>query len=195
MVPRLKGGGRMNHIGTKTLETERLILRKFKDEDASDLFNNWANDSNVTKFLTWPTHENLDISKYVIGLWLDEYSNDNVYNWCIELKELGQAIGGISVVSIDENVEEVEIGYCIGKEYWNKGIVTEAFSSIIKFLFEEVDVKRIVAKHDTNNPASGAVMKKCGLQFEGINRKAGKNNTGICDMAVYSILKEEYLMN
>lgn len=195
MVPRLKGGGRMNHIGTKTLETERLILRKFKDEDASDLFNNWANDSNVTKYLTWPTHENLDTSKYVIGLWLNEYSNSDHYNWCIELKEDGQAIGSISVVSIDENVEAVEIGYCIGKEYWDKGIVTEAFSSIIKFLFEEVDVKRIVAKHDTNNPASGAVMKKCGLKFEGVNRKAGKNNTGICDMAVYSILKEEYLMN
>ena len=192
---RLKGENNMNHLGTKMLETERLILRKFKDEDASDLFNNWANDSNVTKFLTWPTHENLDISKYIIGLWLDEYSNDNVYNWCIELKEDGQAIGSISVVSIDENVEAVEIGYCIGKEYWNKGIVTEAFLSIIKFLFEEVDVKRIVAKHDTNNPASGAVMKKCGLKFEGVNRKAGKNNTGICDMAVYSILKEEYLMN
>lgn len=195
MVPRLKGGGRMNHIGTKTLETERLILRKFKDEDASDLFNNWASDSNVTKYLTWPTHENLDTSKYVIGLWLNEYSNSDHYNWCIELKEDGQAIGSISVVSIDENVEAVEIGYCIGKEYWDKGIVTEAFSSIIKFLFEEVDVKRIVAKHDTNNPASGAVMKKCGLKFEGVNRKAGKNNTGICDMAVYSILKEEYLMN
>ncbi len=195
MVLRLKGGGRMNHIGTKTLETERLILRKFKDEDASDLFNNWANDSNVTKYLTWPTHENLDTSKYVIGLWLNEYSNSDHYNWCIELKEDGQAIGAISVVSIDENVEAVEIGYCIGKEYWNKGIVTEAFLSIIKFLFEEVDVKRIVAKHDTNNPASGAVMKKCGLKFEGVNRKAGKNNTGICDMAVYSILKEEYLMN
>lgn len=195
MVPRLKGGGRMNHIGTKTLETERLILRKFKDEDASDLFNNWANDSNVTKYLTWPTHENLDTSKYVIGLWLNEYSNSDHYNWCIELKEDGQAIGSISVVSIDENVEAVEIGYCIGKEYWDKGIVTEAFLSIIKFLFEEVDVKRIVAKHDTNNPASGAVMKKCGLKFEGVNRKAGKNNTGICDMAVYSILKEEYLMN
>lgn len=195
MVPRLKGGGRMNHIGTKTLETERLILRKFKDEDASDLFNNWASDSNVTKYLTWPTHENLDTSKYVIGLWLNEYSNSDHYNWCIELKEDGQAIGSISVVSIDENVEAVEIGYCIGKEYWDKGIVTEAFLSIIKFLFEEVDVKRIVAKHDTNNPASGAVMKKCGLKFEGVNRKAGKNNTGICDMAVYSILKEEYLMN
>lgn len=195
MVPRLKGGGRMNHIGTKTLETERLILRKFKDEDASDLFNNWASDSNVTKYLTWPTHENLDTSKYVIGLWLNEYSNSDHYNWCIEIKESGQAIGSISVVSIDENVEAVEIGYCIGKEYWNKGIVTEAFLSIIKFLFEEVDVKRIVAKHDTNNPASGAVMKKCGLKFEGVNRKAGKNNTGICDMAVYSILKEEYLMN
>ena len=159
------------------------------------MFNNWCSDSNVTKFLTWPTHKTLKDTEEIVGLWLKEYSNLNFYNWCIELKELGQAIGGISVVSIDENVEEVEIGYCIGKEYWNKGIVTEAFSSIIKFLFEEVDVKRIVAKHDTNNPASGAVMKKCGLKFEGVNRKAGKNNTGICDMAVYSILKEEYLMN
>lgn len=192
---RLKGENNMNHLGTKTIETERLIIRKFSKNDINDMFNNWCSDSNVTKFLTWPTHKTLKDTEEIVGLWLKEYSNLNFYNWCIELKELGQAIGGISVVSIDENVEEVEIGYCIGKEYWNKGIVTEAFSSIIKFLFEEVDVKRIVAKHDTNNPASGAVMKKCGLQFEGINRKAGKNNTGICDMAVYSILKEEYVMN
>ena len=183
----------MNHLGTKTIETEKLVLRRFNRDDISDMFDNWCSDSNVTRFLTWPTHKNQGSTEKVLNLWLDEYRSINVYNWCIELKENGQAIGNISVVSIDENVESVEIGYCIGKEYWNKGIVTEAFLGIIKFLFEKVDVKRIFARHDTSNPSSGAVMKKCGLKFEGINRKAGKNNSGICDMAVYSILKEEYL--
>lgn len=75
--------------------------------------------------------------------------------------------------------------------FWNKGIITESLNAVIKFFFEEVGINRIEAKHDINNPASGEVMKKCGMQFEGILRQAGKNNTGLCDLAVYSILKDD----
>ena len=85
-----------------------------------------------------------------------------------------------------------EIGYCIGQKFWNKGITTEAMKAIIRFFFEEVGVNRIEARHDTKNPASGRVMIKSGLKFEGILRQAGKNNTGINDLAVYAILKEDY---
>ena len=90
-----------------------------------------------------------------------------------------------------EEIGEIEIGYCIGRAYWNKGIVSEALTRLIIFFFDEVGANRVMARHDINNPASGAVMKKCGMQFEGIGRQADRNNQGICDVAYYGILKED----
>jgi len=181
----------MKHLGTKTIETERLILRKFVMNDAETMYKNWTNDDEVTKYLTWPTHSNVEATKIIISQWEEEYNIESNYLWCIELKENKEAIGSIGVVHIDEQVNSLEIGYCIGKAYWKKGFVTEAFLALIRYLFEEVKANRIVARHDTNNPASGKVMTKCGLSFEGVCRKAGKNNTGICDIAIYGILKED----
>lgn len=181
----------MNHKGTKTIETERLILRKFDYEDAEYMYYNWASDDEVTKFITWPTHNSIEISKTVISRVVKDYESNNKYEWAIELKENNEVVGDISAPRVFDNTETVEIGYVLGRRFWNKGIVTEALSAIVKFFFEEVEVNRIEAKHDINNPSSGVVMKKCGMQFEGILRQAGKNNTGLCDLAVYSLLKDD----
>lgn len=70
--------------------------------------------------------------------------------------------------------------------------MSEAFSRIIPFLFEEVKVQRIEAQHDPNNPGSGKVMEKCGLKYEGTLRKADWSNKGIVDAAMYALLAEEY---
>lgn len=102
----------MTHKETKVLETERLFLRRFKIEDAQNMFDNWASNPNVTKFLTWDPHENVEITKLIINDWLKGYEEDNYYQWAIEVKENGELIGSISVVRINENVNEVEIGYC-----------------------------------------------------------------------------------
>ena len=182
----------MKHLGTKTLETERLILRKFLQEDAQAMYDNWASDPEVTKYLTWPTHSSVEISAMVAKDWVENSVKADYYQWAIVPKDFGQPIGSISVVDIHEKAEAVEVGYCIGKAWWGKGIVTEAFGSVIRFLFEEVGVQRVGARHDTNNPASGKVMSKCGLRYEGTLRKSDWNNQGICDAAYYGILKEEY---
>ena len=81
----------MKHLGTKMLETDRLILRRFTIEDASDMFQNWASDPEVTKYLTWPTHTDLDQTEDVITRWEDETIDNDVYQWAIELKEIGQS--------------------------------------------------------------------------------------------------------
>ena len=182
----------MKHLGTKTIETKRLILRKFTIDDAENMYKNWASDDEVTKFLTWPTHKSVEVSKSIIKLWIKEAESEKSYQWCIELKDTKEAIGSIGVVNIFEDVEVVEIGYCIGKSYWKQGIVCEAFKALIDFFFQEVQVNRIEAKHDTNNPGSGKVMSKCGLKFEGIKRSGGINNTGICDIAFYGALKGDW---
>lgn len=179
----------MIHKGTKYLETERLILRKFNVNDAQKMFDNWATNSNVTKFLTWQPHANVEVTKAVLNDWISKYNEENFYQWAIVIKDKNEPIGSLSVVRINEDVNETEIGYCIGEQWWGQGFTAEAFKRVIDFLFNEVGVKRICAKHDVNNPNSGKVMVKCGLKHEGILKRAGKNNdNNACDLAIYSIL-------
>ena len=112
----------LTHKGTQTIETSRLILRRAIREDAEPMFRNWASDPEVTKFLTWPAHSNIAVSEMVIGSWLQEYEKDSYYQWMIEFKEIGRPIGSISVVRQNDRVEEAEIGYCIGSQWWHRGI-------------------------------------------------------------------------
>lgn len=182
----------LTHKGTETIETSRLILRRAVREDAQPMFRNWASDPEVTKYLTWPAHGSVAVSEMVIGSWLQEYEKDSYYQWMIVLKELGEPIGSISVVRQNENVEEAEIGYCIGSRWWHKGIVSEAMTAVMDFLFGEVGMNRISARHDPNNPNSGGVMRKCGMKYEGTTRSSDRNNQGICDAAHYGILREEW---
>lgn len=181
----------MNHLGTVTLETERLILREFVPEDAVPMYKNWASDPEVTAFLTWPPHASLHITEEVIRQWIRGYQKPDFYEWAIELKELGQAIGSISVVEHDNDVGRCHIGYCLGKEWWHKGIMTEALGAVMTFLFDHVQASRIDSRHDTRNPRSGAVMVKCGMVFEGIHRQSDRNNQGICDAAWYAALRSD----
>lgn len=182
----------MKHQGTKIIETERLILRPFTVDDAQAMFRNWASDSEVTKFLTWPTHGSVEVSRWVLSDWCSHYAEPNYYQWAIVPKDFGEPIGSIAAVRVDDSARWVEIGYCIGKNWWRKGIVSEALKELIRFFFEQVGVGRIQAAHDANNPNSGAVMRKCGMVCEGTLRRAGVNNQGICDTVMYSILREEY---
>ena len=182
----------MNHLGTKQIETERLILRPFVKKDAAAMYRNWASDPEVTKFLSWPTYKTVDTAHEILNIWVPQYADDTFYQWAIELKDICEVIGSISVVNFDDRVDMVEIGFCIGKNWWGQGIMTEAFRAVIDFLFEEVGVQRIEAGHDPNNPASGAVQRKCGLTYEGTLRRSIRSNQGITDKAVYAILKEEW---
>ena len=182
----------MQHCGTQSLETKRLILRPFVMEDAPFMFNNWASNPEVAKFLTWTHHTELRESIEVLMDWTFNYANKNFYTWAIVLKELGEPIGSIAVNYIDENIKSVEIGYCIGQNWWYQGIAAEALQEVIKFFFTKTDVNRIEALHDPENPNSGKVMQKCGMTYEGTLRDGDYGNLGIRDTCLYSILKREY---
>lgn len=182
----------MNHCGTQTLESKRLILRKFVHEDARAMYNNWANDGEVCKFLTWQPHESIQVSQSVIDEWIKNYERNDFYQWAIVLKENGdQPIGGISVVSMNEKVKMAHFGYCLGRRWWNKGIMTEALQAVMNFLFDVVGFNRIESRHDPNNPASGKVMQHCGMKYEGTLRSSDWSNQGICDACYYALLKGE----
>lgn len=152
------------------------------------MYDNWATNPNVTKFLTWQTHESIEVTAAVLREWVARYYEPDFYQWAIVLDEIDEPIGSMSVVRIDEEKSEFEIGYCIGEKWWRRGYTSEAFSRVIRFLFDEVGAKRICAKHDLDNPNSGRVMLKCGLKYEYILKASGKNNSNsACDLAIYSI--------
>ena len=182
----------MNHKGTKQLETGRLILRPFRMADADAMYRNWASDPGVTRYLTWNAHTSAEDSKQVLASWTESYSNPAYYQWAIVLKALGEPVGSISAVRINERTEDATIGYCIGRKWWGQGITAEALGAVITFFFEEVGTRCINACHDPRNPNSGKVMRKCGMKTEGTRRQAGFNNQGICDEVWHSILRHEY---
>ena len=182
----------MKKTGTQTIETERLVLRRFVMEDAPDMYRNWASDPEVTRYLTWPAHTGPEITSMILKEWIPQYEQGDFFNWAIIYKENSETIGNISVVKVQESIDAADIGYCLGRAYWGRGIMPEALKAVIDWLIEEAGMNRVAATHDRNNPKSGKVMQKSGMQYEGVLRQAGRNNQGICDEVWYSILRSEW---
>lgn len=182
----------MKNCGTQRIETDRLILRRYVIEDADAMYTNWASDSEVTKFLTWQPHSSVEVSRGIIENWLKEYSDEKYYQWAIVLKDNGnEPIGDISVVHMKEDISMVHIGYCLGRAWWRRGIMSEALKAVTDFMFDTVEVNRVESRHDPMNPNSGKVMQKCGMKYEGTLRSADRNNQGICDACYYALLRSE----
>ena len=182
----------MEHKGTVILETPRLILRPYRLEDAEAMYRNWASDEAVTEYLTWPPHESIAVTKTLLELWTGEYAREDRYNWTLELKGLGEPVGALDVVGIQESIGEATLGWCLGSPWWGQGLMPEAAQAVLRFLFREVGFRRIAAQHDLDNPKSGRVMEKIGMRREGIRRKGGRNRRGIVDLVCYAILAEEF---
>lgn len=137
----------MKHKGTKELQTNRLILRAFKETDAEEMYENWANDERVAKYLTWQAHKNVDETKMICKMWEEESLKLNSYQWLIILKDTNVKIGSISLVSVCEKEKAAEVGYCIGYNWWGQGYVPEALKTVLEYL-KEIGFVRIVAKYD-----------------------------------------------
>ena len=179
----------MKHLGTRRIETKRLILRRFTLDDALPMYRNWASDPEVTKYLTWQTHENAEQTKNVLESWISSYENEDKYIWCIAKKDNDEPIGSINAFHYQEKINAMEVGYCISRSYWHQGITSEALGAVMKYLLDEVGIDRIEARHDVINPNSGGVMRKCGMKHEGTRIRAGWTNAGIYDTELYGYVR------
>ena len=144
------------------IETDRLLLRRFSFEDDKEIFNKWANDPEVTKYLTWNPHTSIDQTKYILNMWIKEYEKPNTYRFAITLKETEELIGAIDVVGYINGCPE--IGYCLSRKHWNKGYMTEALKAFINYLHNK-GYKEIVIEADERNIGSNRVIEKCGFVF------------------------------
>lgn len=177
----------MKQIGTKVLETKRLILRRFRESDAEELYNGFINQE---EYLYYFHKEKKSIEEEKESLIkIDEKYKDNYYNWVIVLKENNAIIGRANLI-VEEYNECVEINYVIDNRYCNNGYMTEALERIIRFSFEEMEINRFESCCVVENLASRRVMQKCSMKEEGIRRKYVKLKDGYHDMYMYSIIKK-----
>ena len=159
---------RMKNLGTKTLKTERLLLRAFRESDAEEMFRNWASDPEVTKYLTWTPHGEVAITRALCAQWAREAATLNQWAMVYE----GEVVGSVSVMmKEDASYQEVgTLGYCMAKRCWGKGLMTEAVKEVLRFCFEEEGFYRINGEYAAQNIGSGRVQEKCGLLYEGTRK-------------------------
>ena len=173
------------------LETDRLLLRRLLVRDRDDMFE-YAHKSEITKYLLWQEHPDPSYTarylKYLQGC----YRRGEYYDWAVVLKSQDKMIGTCGFVEFDNDNNSAEIGYVISDKFHSQGYATEAVRRAISFGFESLRLNRIVARHIVGNDASGRVMTKCGMTFEGIQRKAMYIKEQYRDIAQYAILREDY---
>ncbi len=147
------------------LYTERLILRPWKSTDAESLFE-YAKDPMIGATAGWPAHTDVEMSRAVIASTL---SDPETYAVC--LKEDGKAIGSFSLrfkkdTDLTDRDDEAEMGAWIGREFWNKGYITEAGREVLRHGFEDLKLNRIWARYYDGNDKSGHVLESYGLTFD-----------------------------
>lgn len=172
------------------IETERLLVRKFKETDIDDMYE-YASDDIVTRYITWDTYKSKEEAVKYVNSIIKRYDNFELAPWAIEYKENGKMIGSIDIRYDSENYA-AEIGYVLNKNYWNKGIMTEVLKEVIDFGFKNLNVNRLEMKHDVRNEPSGKVMLKNGFKYEGTLRNQKFQKGEFVDLKYYSMLREEY---
>ena len=150
---------------TPVLETDRLLLRPFSYNDVNDVFECWESDPEVAKYMFWTSHNDIEKTKEWIEFEIGQIEKEDWFRFALVIKEANELIGTV-IIYYEEEVECWEIGYNLGKKYWNKGYTTEAVKRVIEFAIKELNVYEIVGRYAKENTASENVMKKLGFQYE-----------------------------
>jgi RimJ/RimL family protein N-acetyltransferase len=174
------------------LRTERLFLRPFTVADAP-VVQQLAGDRDIASpTLNIPHPYEDGVAEGWISTHQQQLEAGKSVTFAIVLRKDGALIGSISLMEIDRQYEHAELGYWIGKPYWNSGYCTEAAEAILHYGFAVLDLNRIHAYHFGRNPASGRVMEKIGMTREGCRRQHVKKWGAFEDLEMYAILKDEY---
>ncbi len=175
----------------QTLESRRLWLRAFRQSDAGDVYSLLADGSIADTTFLIPKSYTKEMAEDWISTHQSEFEDRTGITYAIVLKESSKLVGAISLIRIEEG-HQAELGYWIGKEYWGKGICTEAAELILEYGFLDLGVLRIHARHMSRNPASGKVLLKIGMKHEGSLRKHLKKWGALENVEIYGVLIEDW---
>ena len=173
------------------LNTPRLTLRPLTMRDAQDIYD-YSRDPEVARHVLWDAHRSLADSRAYLRFILRQYRDGVPSSYGIVLKASGRVVGTIGFMWYSQENHSVEVGYSLARGVWNQGLMTEALKAVMRLSFEELQVHRVEAQHETSNPASGRVMLKCGMRHEGTLRGRIYNKGRFVDVELYAILREDW---
>jgi [ribosomal protein S5]-alanine N-acetyltransferase len=188
---RSRRGGRV-FADLPGLETERLLLRKMRFDDAEAMFA-YASDPKVSRYVLWDTHRSIEDSEGFLRSAMEGYERGDFGGWGVVLKDDGAFVGtcGIDVGYAPEHAR-AELGYVLSREHWGKGLMPEAVRAVIRFGFGRMGLNRVEARCIAENTASARVMEKAGMNYEGTLREREFIKGAYRDIKLYSILRREY---
>ena len=184
----------LTHIGTQTIETERLILRRVEFTDGTSMLRNWIADEKIQSLYSEPTYETEEAVKELLTKYITSYEKEDYYRWAVIDKETNECIGQIAYFLVDSKNHFAEIEYCIGAEFQCRGFATEATKAVINFGFEQMNLHKVQICTKTINIPSKRVIEKCGFTYEGTLRDYFYMNGEYVGRLYFSILRSEYQM-
>ncbi|MDO5558901.1 MAG: GNAT family N-acetyltransferase [Oscillospiraceae bacterium] len=182
----------MQHFGTKTFETSRLICRQFISEDYEDMLRNWAADPCIQVEYGEPVYDSVYKVKELLSDYIDNYHSPDYYRWAIIEKSSKANIGQIAFCKVYSECQTAEIEYCIGKEFWGKGYAGEALEGLIDFAFRNTDFIKLEAYHRCENQKSGRVLEKSKMHITSTVERFIRENIIPQGEVCYCITKDTY---
>lgn len=170
----------------RELETGRLRLRRIRREDAETIFETWASDPEVTRYLTWHPHESPADTRAIVDKWVADYEKEDTCRWGIERKADGVLMGMIDIVDIRNGAPA--IGCCSGRAFWNNGYMTEAMRAVRDELFS-MGYDRICVEAVAENIGSNRVIEKTGFTFTGVRPGKIEGKPWIKEINTYEMHK------
>jgi len=185
----------LTHIGTQPIETERLLLRRFTQEDAASAWANWAGDETVQNWYGEPVYITIEETQGLLAKYIAGYENEDYYRWGVFEKTSGACIGQVAYFLVDTKNHFGEIEYCIGQAFQRRGYCAEAVRAIMAYGFEKVHFHKVQVCHVPANEGSRGVIRKCGFTYEGTLRDYFYGGGAYTDRLYYSMLEGEWTNN
>lgn len=185
----------LTNIGTQTIETERLILRRFEYSDSNSMLKNWIADEKIQSMYSEPVYKTLDEVNGLLDEYISSYAKDGYYRWAVIEKTSDECIGQIAYFLVDNKNHFAEIEYCIGSQFQRRGYATEAAKAVISYGFERINLHKVQICTKTINLPSKKVIEKCGLTYEGTLRDYFYMDGEYVGRLYFSILRNEYFSN
>ena len=182
----------LTHVGTNTIETERLTLRRFEYEDNESMRKNWIADEKIQSLYSEPVYSTAEEVKGLRDKYIGSYDREDYYRWAVIEKASGECIGQIAYFLVDSKNHFAEIEYCIGAAFQCRGYATEAAKAVIAYGFDRINLHKVQICTKTINKPSKRVIEKCGLTYEGTLRDYFYMNGEYVGRLYFSILRTEY---
>ena len=182
----------LTHIGTDTIETERLILRKFKISDDEAMLKYWIADEKIQSLYSEPVYTTKAEVDELLEKYINSYQKNDYYRWAIIEKKSGECIGQIAYFLVDSKNNFAEIEYCIGSDFQCKGYATEATKAVIQYGFDQINLHKVQICTKTINKPSKRVIEKCGFTYEGTLRDYFYMDGEYVGRLYFSMLKSEF---